>query len=455
MSSSDLAISVRGLGKSYQIDHARTRVPTFRDAVMRRLRHPFRRSRLETFWALRDVDLEINKGDVVGIIGRNGAGKSTLLKILSRITEPTTGRIDLYGRVGSLLEVGTGFHPELTGRENIFLNGSILGMRRKEIERQFEAIVDFAEVEKFLDTPVKHYSSGMYVRLAFAVAAHLNPEILVVDEVLAVGDTQFQSKCLGKMGEVARSGRTVLLVSHNVAAVSNLCTRTAVLDGGRVDFSGDTQTGIRRYVALGQATGGGEDLSRCRPAWARPLIRSVRTVGEGGQDCHNYMLGCDLLVEMSFDTAGFEPLSQPVMGVVINHQTAGVVGGINTRMTRFDSGRGPYKSGTFRCRIKDAALLPGNYNLDVWLGDGSADLDVITGRLAIELIASDVYKTGVTPIKQLGVIFLKADWEIDRGDAKKESDSQAVLPTGIGNQAGGEDNRVDSPRARPRFSVPE
>ena len=185
-------------------------------------------------WALRDVSLDIMPGEVVGIIGRNGAGKCTLLKILSRITEPTTGRVDLYGRVGSLLEVGTGFHPELTGRENIYLNGAILGMKRAEIERKFDEIVAFAEIEKFLDTPVKHYSSGMYVRLAFAVAAHLEPEILLVDEVLAVGDAAFQKKCLGKMGDVARGGRTVLFVSHNMASVESLCTTALLLDGGRL-----------------------------------------------------------------------------------------------------------------------------------------------------------------------------------------------------------------------------
>src|SRR5881398_721108 len=189
-------------------------------------------------WALRGVSFEVKQGEVLGIIGRNGAGKSTLLKILSRITEPTTGRVLLTGRIGSLLEVGTGFHPELTGRENILLNGAILGMSRREIVRKFDAIVDFAEVERFLDTPVKHYSSGMYVRLAFAVAAHLNPEILVVDEVLAVGDVAFQKKCLGKMSEVSEGGRTVIFVSHNLAAVEALCRRGVVLDRGRVVFSG-------------------------------------------------------------------------------------------------------------------------------------------------------------------------------------------------------------------------
>src|SRR5579859_2917069 len=224
MSSGELAISIRRLGKSYMIEHGRPRVVTFRDVVMDRVRHPLRRPAPEAFWALRGVDLDIRQGDVVGIIGRNGAGKSTLLKILSRITEPTEGVIDLYGRVGSLLEVGTGFHPELTGRENIYLNGAILGMRRREIRSQFHAIVDFAGVEKFLDTPVKRYSSGMYVRLAFAVAAHLEPEILIVDEVLAVGDSEFQAKCLGKMKEVSgSSGKTVLFVSYNLAAIRQLC----------------------------------------------------------------------------------------------------------------------------------------------------------------------------------------------------------------------------------------
>src|SRR4051794_7310909 len=215
-STSDIAVAVRGLSKSYVIAHTQERHVTLAEATLARLRNPFRRPQREIYWALKDVEFDIKKGDVVGIIGRNGAGKSTLLKILSRITEPTTGQIDLYGRVGSLLEVGTGFHPELTGRENIFLNGAILGMSKAEIRKQFDAIVDFAGVEQFLDTPVKRYSSGMYVRLAFAVAAHLEPDILVVDEVLAVGDADFQRKCLGKIGEVARGGHTVLLVSHNM-----------------------------------------------------------------------------------------------------------------------------------------------------------------------------------------------------------------------------------------------
>src|SRR5881394_3516952 len=230
----DLAISIRGLSKSYAVAHNAVRHSTLAEALLYKASHPLRREQAETFWALRDVSFDIHQGDVIGIIGRNGAGKSTLLKILSRITEPTAGEIDIFGRIGSLLEVGTGFHPELTGRENIFLNGTILGMSRREVARQFDAIVDFAGVEKFLDTPVKRYSSGMYVRLAFAVAAHLDPDILLIDEVLAVGDQEFQQKCLGKMKDVASHGRTVLFVSHNMQAVSLLCNRGVYLKAGEV-----------------------------------------------------------------------------------------------------------------------------------------------------------------------------------------------------------------------------
>ena len=258
---SDVAISVEDLWKSYLLGRpGAAQGLTFREALARRAGSFFRaagnamRGRLrgaaddvEEFWALRDLTLEVRHGEVLGIIGRNGAGKSTLLKVLSRITEPTRGRIRIHGRVGSLLEVGTGFHPELTGRENIFLNGAILGMSRAEIRRKFDEIVAFAGVTRFLDTPVKRYSSGMYVRLAFAVAAHLEPEVLVVDEVLAVGDAEFQKKCLGKMHDVASGGRTVLFVSHNLAAVAQLTQRSLILEAGRCAFLGPTDEAIRRY----------------------------------------------------------------------------------------------------------------------------------------------------------------------------------------------------------------
>ncbi len=252
---SDVAVSVRGLSKSYTIAKNAEQHSTMGEALMHKLKNPLARIEKDTFWALTDLDFDIKKGDVVGVVGRNGAGKSTLLKILSRITEPTRGKIDLYGRVGSLLEVGTGFHPELTGRENIFLNGAILGMKKSEISRQFDEIVEFSGVAKFLDTPVKRYSSGMYVRLAFAVAAHLNPEILIIDEVLAVGDAEFQKKCLGKMQDVASSGRTVLFVSHNMQSVSLLCTQGIFLKNGKLLYQGDIKKVIDLY--LGEFSGPG------------------------------------------------------------------------------------------------------------------------------------------------------------------------------------------------------
>src|SRR6201998_956876 len=263
---SEIVITVENLSKRYLIEHkprgqGHEQYTALRDVVgnqvrnltrkvinFARHRHVPRNGEMEEFWALKNVSFEVKQGEVLGIIGRNGAGKSTLLKILSRITEPTKGRVLLSGRVSSLLEVGTGFHNELTGRENIFLNGAILGMTQREIRKKFDEIVAFAEVEKFLDTPVKHYSSGMYVRLAFAVAAHLEPEILVVDEVLAVGDHEFQKKCLGKMHDVAsREGRTVLFVSHNLAAISELATRAVLLNAGTIELDGDVTRAISTY----------------------------------------------------------------------------------------------------------------------------------------------------------------------------------------------------------------
>ncbi len=262
----DISIRVEGLSKQYCIGGKREEYKTLRDTLTDVLAAPFRRAGKllrnqatdaaeldETIWALKDVSFEIKRGEVVGIIGRNGAGKSTLLKILSRITEPTMGFADIYGRVGSLLEVGTGFHPELTGRENIYLNGAILGMKRAEIERKFDEIVAFAEIEKFIDTPVKHYSSGMYLRLAFAVAAHLEPEILLVDEVLAVGDARFQKKCLGKMGDVAKKGRTVVFVSHNMAAVTQLCQKAVWLEGGQIQKIDLSEAVVKQYLSDGDS----------------------------------------------------------------------------------------------------------------------------------------------------------------------------------------------------------
>lgn len=262
-------IKVEDLSKQYRLGAENTYPDTLRDVLTGALRAPFRRANggkdpSDTFWALKNVNFEIAPGEIVGIVGRNGAGKSTLLKVLSRITQPTKGRIQIYGTVASLLEVGTGFHPELTGRENIFLNGAMLGMKRAEIARKFDEIVAFSELEKFIDTPVKRYSSGMYVRLAFAVAAHLEPDILIIDEVLAVGDAAFQKKCLGKISSVAREGRTILFVSHNLVAVKSLCTRAILLKTGALVDDGDPAGVVSQYLGAGRA-------SRAETVWADPM----------------------------------------------------------------------------------------------------------------------------------------------------------------------------------------
>jgi lipopolysaccharide transport system ATP-binding protein len=315
------AIEVRNLSKRYRIGSRASKFPTLRESASQIFSSTFRadrRARQEReaeLWALRDVSFDIAQGEVTGVIGRNGAGKSTLLKILSRITEPTEGSADIYGRVGSLLEVGTGFHPELTGRENIYLNGAILGMRRSEIDRKFDEIVQFAEITRFLDTVVKHYSTGMFMRLAFSVAAHLDPEILLVDEVLAVGDAEFQRKCLGKMNGVAREGRTVLFVSHNMPAVQSLCSRCIVLKNGQLEVAGSVQEGIRLYHSGGLESG--EDSARGEVA-----ITSLRV---NGSLAPHVMAGSnlcfDFLLSLRAEISGFRMILmvEDSRGVVVLH----------------------------------------------------------------------------------------------------------------------------------------
>jgi lipopolysaccharide transport system ATP-binding protein len=313
----------------------------------------------EDFWALREISFEVLRGEVVGIIGRNGAGKSTLLKILSRITDPTEGRVHIKGRVASLLEVGTGFHPELTGRENIFLNGAILGMTRAEITKKFDEIVAFAEVEKFLDTPVKRYSSGMYVRLAFAVAAHLEPEILVIDEVLAVGDAEFQKKCLGKMESVAKGeGRTVLFVSHNMAAVRSLTAKTLVLDAGRLIRASATQDAIDHYVnVVTKARNGSTQV------WGRgkhTAIKAVRLLDESGAETTSRLSGAPLIFEIDFATDG-----SPRMSIELFLQDANRLNLALASLHQFHGKTLPTRPGTYRTRLKvqPPTLASGTYNI--------------------------------------------------------------------------------------------
>src|ERR1041385_4988015 len=298
------AIKIERLGKRYRIGGLHPGYMTLREILGGIVTRPFTRNKTnghQTIWALRDVQIEIAHGELVGIIGRNGAGKSTLLKILSRVTRPTTGEIEIHGRVGSLLEVGTGFHPDLTGRENIFLNGAILGMRKAEIERKFDDIVRFAEIGEFIDTPVKHYSSGMYVRLGFAVAAHMEPEILIVDEVLAVGDVHFQRKCLGKLDDVARSGRTVLFVSHNMAAVQRLCTSAMLLQRGNLVRVGNVRSTVAAYLG-GEARGGFVAAART----ADPQILSADLEDMAGRSLDNPSCSRPIVCRLAFSVRSEE-----------------------------------------------------------------------------------------------------------------------------------------------------
>jgi len=382
-------ITVENLGKRYTLRHQGRGYQTLRDALgagVRRLvsgqRSPVSGAdspadTAEDFWALKDVSFEIQRGDVVGIIGRNGAGKSTLLKILSRITEPTKGRIRLRGRVASLLEVGTGFHPELTGRENIYLNGAILGMLKQEIRTKFDDIVAFAEVEKFLDTPVKHYSSGMYVRLAFAVAAHLEPEILVVDEVLAVGDLQFQKKCMGKMQDVSsRDGRTILFVSHNMGAVGTLCKRAIMLRNGSVEFA-DTAENVISYYVGSLAQHKVTDLRNLRwPGHGSDIrITALKMADDEETLDYDRSLGIDLTIESDRD------LDDLSIGASIFAQDGTCCGTLFTRDT-FSIRRGQTRS--LRLNVHHPRLAPGQYYFGLSIGTGGFsserhDFDIVIG----------------------------------------------------------------------------
>jgi homopolymeric O-antigen transport system ATP-binding protein len=370
------AIQTHDLGKRYTLGLSRRGYGTLREAIVEVARRPLRRGRSprgDVLWALKDLSVAIQPGEVVGLIGHNGAGKSTLLKILSRITEPSDGYADVTGRVGSLLEVGTGFHPELTGRENIFLNGSILGMRRAEIRARFDEIVEFAEIERFLDTPVKRYSSGMSVRLAFAVAAHLEPEILLVDEVLAVGDAAFQRKSLGKMNEVAQEGRTVVFVSHNLAIIQALCSRGILLERGRAIADAGVDEAIDAYLRTLERSAS-EDLvereDRDSRAWDQTRIKRVSIRNAGGGHPDVVVGGAPVRIEVALTEL------LPMLECRIT-----IVNSVGQPVTTFDSEfisptdeRDPDLDTTILCDLGSLPLLPGRYRLDI----------VIKGRRQIQ-----------------------------------------------------------------------
>lgn len=426
----DVAIKIEGLGKRYRYGGLASLSANLRADIMDWIKGVFHRGHnrprslreiheqhLATdasyFWALENINLEIKQGEVVGIIGRNGAGKSTLLKILARITPPTTGRVIYRGRVASLLEVGTGFHRELTGRENIYLNGSILGMRRAEITRRLDEIVAFAEIDKFLDTPVKFYSSGMYVRLAFAVAAHLDTDIMLVDEVLAVGDAAFQQKCLGKMNAVAKSGRTVIFVSHNMAAVQHLCSHCILLNQGRIVLEGTTDSVIAAYsrALITERTHYANLTAHPgRLANATPSMTAVRIRSGGIPPGELIYMNDDVEIVVSFVSQ--TPLDNVTFGLVVKNQCQVPIFGLNNLFLRCEQPRHPVTQADVICRIPNLPLMPGKYSLDLYLGTHGTNFDIIFDALIFEVLPRDVFGTGKLPPPTSGSIFLPASWKI-------------------------------------------
>ena len=407
------AIRVENIGKRYRIaGRAQGGYRTLRETLGDAVRAPLRRmgrGTTEDFWALKDVSFEVQPGEVVGIIGRNGAGKSTLLKILSRITTPTTGRIEINGRVGSLLEVGTGFHPELTGRENVYLNGSVLGMSRREIAAKFDEIVAFAEIDQFLDTPVKRYSSGMYVRLAFAVAAHLEPEILIVDEVLAVGDAGFQKKCIDKIKQIGRSGHTVLFVSHNIGTVAALCTAAVRLDAGRVVGAGPAQELVTEYVQATYATFSQPLAERTdRTGTGAARFTRVRLETDAGEPTDTILAGDGLTVLADY-TATQDVVKPSINLALFNDHGAAVAfcssdysGDVFDRLSR---------SGTFVCRINQLPLATGRYRVHMCLMSDRVEVDHIAGVAEFEVESGPFYPTGRVPTSEQCVLLCRYDWQ--------------------------------------------
>lgn len=416
------AIRVEGLGKRYRIGGPVERYKTFRDAMAQGAARLGKRIRglvggngagvapkYETIWALKDVSFEIEPGEVVGVIGRNGAGKSTLLKILSRITEPTEGRVEIRGRVGSLLEVGTGFHPELTGRENVYLNGAILGMKRVEVDRKFDEIVAFAEIEKFIDTPVKHYSSGMYVRLAFSVAAHLDTDVLLVDEVLSVGDVKFQQKCLGKMQERTFADKTIVFVSHNLPVVSQLCSRAVLLEEGRLLMDGASGEVTMRYLSDGEVSawrdlagaprrsGGGETWRCLRRAEILVNGAVTRVVETGGEMA--LRVECEVPEDLSGRTL--------CLGFDIRDGMDRVLFGTNTHQYQAWRRARPGKE-VFVARMPAQPLAPGRYWITLWLGDGRRDYEIIDRAISFDVVWSQRAEMARPPFA--GVLHQEVQW---------------------------------------------
>jgi lipopolysaccharide transport system ATP-binding protein len=422
-----IIIKVEHLSKSYNIRHQRqSNYVALRDVITDKVKGTFYKTKnlvtkrpvpktpvKEEFWALDDVNFEVLKGDRIGIIGRNGAGKSTLLKVLSRITEPTRGRISISGRVASLLEVGTGFHPELTGRENIYLNGAILGMQRAEIKSKFDEIVDFSGVEKFLDTPVKRYSSGMYVRLAFAVAAHLEPEILIVDEVLAVGDAEFQKKCLGKMQDVSqKGGRTVIFVSHNMAAIESLCQEVILLNGGKQIFKGLTKEGISNYLNSAFVTSSMVSLAKRTDRTGNGKVKFVdfKILDDTNEYVDNLLSGNTYTFELSYQNFSGIPYKNVKVCLEINDDRDNRLLFLRNDFSNdiIDINK---DSGIIKCKIEDLPLAMGTYYFILYLSLGDLEtLDLILNVKYTDVVGGNFFETGSQGLPDQCKILTKTQW---------------------------------------------
>jgi lipopolysaccharide transport system ATP-binding protein len=420
--SDDIAISIRGLGKKYKIGGPQEEYHTFRDAIVNSVKGPFRRftqqdtsQSANEFWALKDVSFEVHKGEVIGIIGRNGAGKSTLLKILSQITTPTEGEVDIFGRVGSLLEVGTGFHPELTGRENIFLSGSILGMRKREIEGKFDEIVKFAEIDKFIDTPVKRYSSGMYVRLAFAVAAHLDPEILVIDEVLAVGDAGFQKKCLGKMGEISQEGRTVLFVSHNMAAVQNLCMKGIVLESGKIIYNGPMESAISSYLQSNFLQTQSINLYDRKDRRGNNDLKfyNVKFYNENNKEISQLISGDYVILRFYYKSNFKIDKAHVHVAFNISTQSGILISNLNSIETG-DCFINIYFDGFFECIWEKVNLRSGIYQCNLFCSVNQEVCDHVQSAFILDIVEGDFFGSGKISARRQGDIFIDHKWKSEK-----------------------------------------
>ena len=424
---------VENISKQYQLGNRAAPDTTLRDALAKILRSPLdvfsrrRSGERKMFWALRDVSFEVEPGEVVGIIGRNGAGKSTLLKLLARVTQPSGGLVELYGRTNSLLEVGTGFHPELSGRENIFVNGAILGMKRREIERKFDEIVAFAGIDEFLDTAVKHYSSGMYARLAFSVAAHLDSEILIIDEVLSVGDAEFQKKCLGKVTDAARAGRTIFFVSHNMAAVENLCRRGIVLEKGKVTFIGKQTEAISHYLAKADENLK-MDLSRQadRHGSGEVRVTAIEIRDTRGVHIDAATSGQDIEICFHFETAPGFKKRNVMMGFMVRTYWDVPVFLQHNRLTR-DQWNALPPRGVFVCRIRRLPLPPTSYRLGFSVMCDDEYLDRIDDAGELIVTDGDFYGSGEVPPVTHGCCLVDAEWRLLDSDAAVFGTEKAEL----------------------------